>query len=227
MCWAPVVGLVLGAVAALPLALSRWTGPLAAAALAVAVLAALTRGLHLDGLADVADGLGSGRPAADALEIMRKSDIGPFGVATLVLTLLLQVASIGHAPSAGRAAVAVIAAAVTGRLAIMWACRPGVPPAREDGLGALVAGTVPVAWAAALTAGALAVAAGTAAGTAAVVAGTGLALWTVPAGVTAGLAVSWLLLRHVVGRLGGVTGDVLGALCETAATVTLLIACAS
>jgi cobalamin synthase len=55
----------------------------------VAAGALLTRGLHLDGLADLADGLGSGRPAGDALSIMKRSDIGPFGVVGVVLALYL------------------------------------------------------------------------------------------------------------------------------------------
>src|SRR3982075_4623765 len=94
MTWAPVVGLLLGAAAAAVLELAaRWgrTGPLLAAVLAVAALALLTRGLHLDGLADLADGLGSRRPAGQALASMKRSDIGPFGVVTLVLTLGVQV----------------------------------------------------------------------------------------------------------------------------------------
>ncbi|MYV40156.1 adenosylcobinamide-GDP ribazoletransferase, partial [Streptomyces sp. SID1328] len=69
-------------------------GPLLAAVASAAVPAALTRGLHLDGLADTADGLGSGKPAEQALAIMKRSDIGPFGVLTLVLTLLAQVAAL-------------------------------------------------------------------------------------------------------------------------------------
>ncbi|WP_233289123.1 adenosylcobinamide-GDP ribazoletransferase, partial [Kitasatospora sp. MBT63] len=65
---APLVGLVLGGFAAGAGALvGLRAGGLLAAVAAVAVLAALTRGLHLDGLADVADGLGSGKPAEDAL----------------------------------------------------------------------------------------------------------------------------------------------------------------
>ncbi|GAA3105764.1 hypothetical protein GCM10020254_59560 [Streptomyces goshikiensis] len=60
----------------------------------VAVPAALTRGLHLDGLADTADGLGSAKPAEDALRIMKQSDIGPFGVVTLLLVLLIQAAAL-------------------------------------------------------------------------------------------------------------------------------------
>ena len=66
--------------------------PLTGAVLALAALALLTRGLHLDGLADTADGLGPLRGRERALQVMRQSDVGPFGVVTLVLTLLLQVA---------------------------------------------------------------------------------------------------------------------------------------
>jgi adenosylcobinamide-GDP ribazoletransferase len=215
MAWAPAVGLLLGAGAAAVLAGADHplgAGPLTGAALAVASLAAATRGLHLDGLADLADGLGSGKPAPGALDVMRRSDIGPLGVVTLVLTLLIQVAALGHAESAGggRGPAAVITAVVTGRLALTWACRAGVPSARPDGLGALVAGTVRPAVAAGVTLAALAAAAAW--------------RWTLPAAVVAGLAAAHLLQRHAVRRLGGITGDVLGALAEVATTVTLLAA---
>jgi len=218
--WSPLVGLVLGAVAAAVLyGASQVLGPLTGAVLAVAVLAALTRGLHLDGLADLADGLGSGRPAEQALEIMRNSDIGPFGVVTLMLTLLVQVAALAHAGPGRRGEAALIAAVVTGRLAIVWACRPGVPAARASGLGAMVAGTVRPAVAAALTAVGLAVAG--------VLATTGIASWTLPVAVAAGLLASLALAWHATRRLGGITGDVLGGIAETAATVCLLIAAAT
>jgi len=177
--------------------------------LAVAALALLTRGLHLDGLADTADGLGSRRPAGEALAIMKRSDIGPFGVVTLVLTLLIQVAALAQAQALGRGAPAVIAAAVTGRLALPWACRRGVPAARGTGLGALVAGTVPPAIPVALTAAALACAYPF-----------GL---VVPIAVAAGLAASLALTALAVRRLGGITGDVLGALVEVATAVCLLV----
>jgi len=219
MLWAPAVGLLLGAIASLVLyAVGRFDGPLAGAAVAVAALAALTRGLHLDGLADLADGLGSGRPAAEALEIMRKSDIGPFGVVTLVLTALIQVAALARAGTGLHAAAGLIAAVVTGRLAITWACRSGVPAARGSGLGVMVAETVRPAGAAGVTAVVAAAGIGLAAA--------GEVSWTVPAGIACGLAAAWLLRRHAVRRLGGITGDVLGALCETAATVCLLVAAA-
>src|ERR1700689_1026296 len=121
MAWAPAVGLLLGSVAAAGLVVADHplgAGPLTAAGLGVGALALMTRGLHLDGLADLADGLGSGKPAAIALDIMRRSDIGPFGIVTLVLTLLLQVAALARAEAArdGRGPAALIAAVVTSRL---------------------------------------------------------------------------------------------------------------
>jgi adenosylcobinamide-GDP ribazoletransferase len=227
MAWAPAVGLLLGVVAAaVLLAVDHplGAGPLTGAGLAVAALALLSRGLHLDGLADLADGLGSGKPGPAALDIMRRSDIGPFGVVTLVLTLLIQVAALSQAETAGhgRGPAALIAAVVTGRLALTWACRRGVVAARPDGLGALVAGTVSPVMAAAATLATLAgaVAAVTVSAT---VAGEPLG-WTLPLAVMAGLGAAWVLQRRAAGRLGGITGDVLGALVEVATTVTLVVA---
>ncbi len=224
MAWAPAVGLLLGMIAAAVLYVSGHllhAGPLVAAALSVGSLAVLTRALHLDGLADLADGLGSGKPGADALDIMRRSDIGPFGVVTLVLTLLLQVAGLTQADAAGRGPAAVIAAAVTGRLALTWACRQGVPAARADGLGALVAGTLPPVVPALITAAVLAVTIGgiyLAAAVAAVP-----VEWILPVAEAAGLLAALALARHAVRRLGGITGDVLGALVETATAACLVV----
>ena len=146
-CGAPLAGLAVGA--ARPrlglLLLFLGAGPLLAAVVTVAVPAVLTRGLHLDGLADAADGLGSGKPAEDALRVMKQSDIGPFGVLTLVLVLLAQVAALaelyGDALGAGarrrrRLRPHRPPAPHPGR-------PPGVPAARPEGLGAAVAGTVP------------------------------------------------------------------------------------
>ena len=216
MLLAPATGLITGGAAAFVLVAGDLLGldGLLPAALAVAATAAVTRALHLDGLADLADGLGSGRPAAEALDVMKRSDIGPFGVVTLLLTLLVQAAALAAAPAP---AVAALIAAVTGRLALPWACRNGVPSARPGGLGALVAGTVPGRAALTVTAAVLAVAA--AAGTA--TGGLGGALHAMAA-VIVGLGAALLLLRHAVRRLGGVTGDVLGALVEVAGTATLV-----
>jgi adenosylcobinamide-GDP ribazoletransferase len=210
MAWAPAVGLALGGAAAAVLwAGARWASPLLGAVLAIAALAALTGGLHLDGLADLADGLGSRRPAAGALEIMKRSDIGPLGVVTLVLVLLVQVAALDRAQALGRGEIALAAAAVTARLAITAACRPGVPAARPGGLGALVAGSVRPAALAGLS--------GAAVGGAATF-GMVFAV-AVVAGLAAGLALAALAVR----RLGGITGDVLGAVAEVAAAACLLV----
>jgi adenosylcobinamide-GDP ribazoletransferase len=227
MTWAPCVGLLLGVIASAVLLVvdhPLGAGPLTAAALALASLALLTRGLHLDGLADLADGLGSGQPAPVALDIMRRSDIGPFGTITLILALLIQFAALGHAESAGpgRGPAALIAAVVTGRLAMTWACRRGVRAARPDGLGALVAGTVRPATVAAATLAAIAAAVAAVLISARV---TSEPLgWTLPLAVAAGLGAAFAVERHAVRRLGGITGDVLGALAEVAATVTLVLA---
>jgi adenosylcobinamide-GDP ribazoletransferase len=67
----------------------------AGAVLAVALTAWWSRGLHLDGLADTADGLASGYNRDRALEVMRRGDVGPIGVATVVLVVLLQVTTLG------------------------------------------------------------------------------------------------------------------------------------
>ncbi len=223
MAWAPAVGLLLGAIAAVVLeAADRLlAAPLVAATLAVASLALLTRGMHLDGLADLADGLGSGKPAAGALEVMRRSDIGPFGVVTLVLTLLAQVAGLAQAQSHGHGPAALIAAAAAGRLAITWACRRGVPAARPGGLGAMVAGTLPPLVPAALTAVLLGLAA-----LAAWLLPGRTGGWLLPAAAAAGLGTALALERHARRRLGGITGDVLGAIAETAAAACLVVAAA-
>ena len=227
MAWAPAVGLLLGVMASAVLLVADHplgAGPLTAAGLAVGLLALLSRGLHLDGLADLADGLASGKPAPAALDIMRRSDIGPLGTVTLILTLLIQVASLSQAESAGhgRGPAALIAAVVTGRLALTWACRRGVPAARPDGLGALVAESVRVAIPVAATVATLA-AATAAVAISAIVVGEPLG-WTLPLAVLAGLGAAFTMQRHAVRRLGGITGDVLGALAEIATTVTLVVA---
>jgi adenosylcobinamide-GDP ribazoletransferase len=223
MLCAPVVGLVLGALAAVAGALVAWrAGGLLGAVAATAVLAGLTRGLHLDGLADVADGLGSGRPAEDALRIMKQSDIGPFGVLTLLLALLAQIAALAGQFDASpwRGALAVLAAATTARCALAWGCLRSVPAARPGGLGAMVASTVPAGAALAVSAGA-ALLLGLAGLT------DGWSALRLPAAAAAGLLCARLLLRRCVRRFDGITGDVLGAMAETAATgclVTLALA---
>ncbi len=218
---APLVGVAVGAVAG---AVGAGLHAVGASALlsavgAVAVPAVLTRGLHLDGLADTADGLGSGKPPAQALDIMKRSDIGPFGVLTLVLVLLGQVAALtacyGHGWVYG--ATSAVAGAVAGRVAMTLAARRGIPAARPGGLGAAVAGVLSprTAWTVAAGCAGLAALAG------AGFAGLTWLRFLLAAALAATAAES--LLRRCRTRFGGVTGDVFGALCETAATCALLV----
>lgn len=189
-----------------------------AAVLALAALAWITRALHLDGLADTADALGSGRPAPEALEIARRSDIGPFGVVTLVLVLLLQALCLGDLLERGAGAGALVVAVVVGRIAMAVSCTPMLPAARPGGLGATVAGSVP-GWAAwATAAGWLLLFAGSV-GRAH---GAGSALATAAA-VAAGLGLAMVISLIARRRLGGITGDTLGAAGEIAATAVLVI----
>lgn len=221
MLCAPLVGAVvgLGAAAVGAALLLLGGGPLLAAVASVAVPAVLTRGLHLDGLADTADGLGSAKPAATALDIMKQSDIGPFGVITLLFTLFAQVAVLARLYADGWAhgAVAALVSAVAARLALTLASRTGVPAARPGGLGAAVAEVVPVRAAVVAGVGTLAVCA--AAGS---VFGPYGAVHHAVA-VLGAAGVAQVLLRHCVRRFGGVTGDVFGALAESAATAALVV----
>jgi adenosylcobinamide-GDP ribazoletransferase len=220
--WLPVVGALLAVPAAgvlLAVEAGGHSAPrrLLAAALAIGVLALLTGGLHLDGLADTADGPGSRRPRDQALAIMRRSDVGPFGVAALLFTVLVQITALATVSPGWPGAGAVLLAAVTGRVAVVLATGPGSPAARPDGFGALVAAATTTR--ARVTAGTAARVA--AAGTAAVVSGPTAAL-RAAAAVLAGLLAAELLRRTAVRRLGGVTGDVFGAMIEVAVAAALL-----
>lgn len=221
MLCAPLAGLAVGGCAAALGAalLALGAGPLPAAVATAAVPAALTRGLHLDGLADTADGLGSAKPADQALRIMKQSDVGPFGVITLLFVLLAQVAVLFQLYEASwtRGALAAVVSAAAARLALTLAARKGVPPARPEGLGAAVAGTVPRGAALLATALVTAVSA-----LAAVPFGAQDAV-QYAAAVLLAVCAAELLLRHCVRRFGGITGDVFGALAETAATTALVV----
>lgn len=224
--WMPLIGALVAVVASL-FALLVWHGgghgsALVAAAVVVGAQGLLTRGLHLDGLADLADGLGSGREAGGALTVMRKPDIGPFGVGAVVLVVLVQVASLAAVLDSHRlrfGVVAIVAITTAARLGVVWSAGRGIPAARPDGFGALVAGTVGLAgrvgstvWVAVAAVAASAVAGASAADVS----------WLV-GGMLGGLLAAWIVRRHAVRRLGGVTGDVFGAVVEVSSTVALLL----
>lgn len=214
----PLVGLVLGLLASAVLWLVAAGGaPWVAAVAGVGVLAALTGGLHLDGVADTADGLGSRRPAEEALAVMKQSDIGPMGVITLVVVLGLDVTALGtlatHSPTV--AALALCAATTAGRLPVVWATR--LATARPGGFGALFAGATSrlQAVAATVVVTALVAVAGWLAGDwrgAVVFAGAALLA----------LVVALVWARHLGRRLGGMTGDTFGSLVEVAQAVVLV-----
>ena len=193
---------------------------LLAATLAIAALGLLTGGLHLDGLADTADGLGSRRPAGQALEVMRRSDTGPMGTAALVFIVLVQITALAAVAPAWLSAAALITAVVTSRVAVLLAS--GAPAARSEGFGALLTGTTTrgARWLACAALLAMVGAAGVAAG------GLTLAsrgLLAAASGLVVGAAVRWLACR----RLGGMTGDVFGALIEISTAAVLLVAALS
>ena len=220
--WLPVAGALLAVPAGgvlLAVEAGGHSAPrrLLAAVLAIGLLALLTGGLHLDGLADTADGLGSRRPRDEALAIMRRSDVGPLGVAALLFTVLVQITALATVDPGWPGAGAVLLAAVTGRVAVVLATGPGSPAARPGGFGALVAAATTTRARVATGAGVFVLAAGAAA----VVSGPATALRAAVA-VLAGLLAAELLRRTALRRLGGMTGDVFGALIEVAAATALL-----
>lgn len=206
----PLVGIVVGIAGAITYAIADVLGmsPTISALLAVAAMAILTGGLHEDGLADSADGLGATTPEK-ALAIMRDSRIGTFGVMALFFVLSLRVVALSYAGSTVEAICLLIAAAAGSRATIPVIMNM-LPPARTDGLG----------WAAGepdrrrvVDAGAL--------GVLIVV----LMLWPIWVGLlviasaaAAAALVAWLARR----RLGGHTGDVLGAAQQWSETAILL-----
>lgn len=209
-------GAVLGAAAGVTAAGLVLLGiaPAVAGVVAVGVAVLLTRFLHVDGLADTADGLASGRTPARALEIMHRGDVGPAGAGTLVLVLGGQAVAAGAVAAAGRPWWVVV-----GLLTLAWAASRavlalltavGTRPAQPRGLGAGVLGSVPrgVCWLPVALLGALAWSTG-----GPIAAGAVLAA----AAAAAGIAV------HAHRRLGGLTGDVLGAGVEVALLASLAV----
>lgn len=209
----PLVGLVVGALQALAAQLALWAG-LPAAWAAWAALAAgivLTGALHEDGLADTADGLWGGGDPARRLAIMRDSRIGSYGVLALVLALGLQAAALSAIISAGALWGPLMVAGAASRAA-MVPLMARAPMARRDGVARQ---------------------AGRPSGEAAAIAlATALALAVMLSGASAvaialsGAAVAWIILSVASAKIGGITGDILGAtqLCVQIAALACLAA---
>jgi adenosylcobinamide-GDP ribazoletransferase len=197
----PIVGAIVGGGAvAIDLLIAPRAGRNASVALILIYLVVVTGGLHEDGLADAADGFGGGWTRDRVLAIMRDSNIGSFGALAIGCSLLARFAFLTSAPATGFHGV-LIAGQVLGR----WATVPlahWLPPARsEDGQGARMAQKTSM--------------------TSLVV---GSTLMAVIVSVTCGFAAVWMIAVACVvaaltgayyrRRIGGITGDCLGATCQ-------------
>ncbi|MFL5299231.1 MAG: adenosylcobinamide-GDP ribazoletransferase [Anaeromyxobacteraceae bacterium] len=205
----PVVGAALGALlAAVGMLLGRALPAPLVAVLVVAAGALATGALHLDGLADTADGFGGGRDAEHALRIMKDHAVGAYGATALVLALLVKAAAL-HALLAGGAAFTWLP--IAGALS-RWVTVPlaRLPSARGSGLGASVSRHVGDVEVGGATAIALAVSLGVG-GLRGAVAALAAFLFAVAFGA---------LCRR---RIGGVTGDTLGAAAEIAEALVLVV----
>jgi len=205
----PLVGLAIGIAVAIVWAVAASLLPsIIAAGLALAAGMALTGGLHEDGLADCADGLGGGDTKEKALEIMRDSAIGTFGAAALIFSIGLRWAALtALSTSAGISALIIAHAVARGAIAI--ALRYATY-ARPEGTGKLVADGI--------SSTELAIAVG-------ISIAVGL-LFGGMAGIAAGIigfAAAALMLAIFRRRIGGYTGDALGAM-EQMAEIAVLIA---
>ncbi len=209
--WFAVVGLILGGIlAAAAWGLGRILAPLPLAALMVFLWAGLSRFLHLDGLADSADALVYPSPRRRALEIMKDTRVGSFGICAIACLLLIKFAALAALAQEQplRLAAGLVLAPVLGRAAAAWLSAL-LPPAAAQGLGAATGARrslMPLP-----ATGLVALAACLAAGTA------GLAALLVVMLLGLGLG-AWFMRR-----LGGVTGDSLGAAIELSEALALVV----
>ena len=233
MILAPLIGLLLGGIAVVALDGVRVLAmndhapslvDLLAATIAVAVLAFMTRGLHLDGLADTFDALGvkgvnDEVTRVKRLAVMRTPDIGSFGVVAVVLCIMIQIAALATCVASGLGSFGLLTAAMASRLSLTLSCRPHIRSARPDGLGATVAGSVPTAIGAIVALVTM--------GTAAVFGrldddASLRTVFALAASVGCAIVVGQLSLRMFTRSFGGLTGDVLGAVTELSFAASLL-----
>lgn len=211
----PLIGALIGALLAGLTALLRLTGlaqtaPLLPAALTLAAWAALTGALHLDGWADCCDALFVPVSRERRLEIMKDPRLGGFGGVGLALLLFIKLAALQGVLTQGRYALVLLAAPALARWAVVIAARL-YPSARPGGMGDF--------FRRGLGRRELVIATSTAAAACLPLLWRGPALWAVAAAAMLALAG---LARA---RLGGLTGDVYGAITELAETAALVVGC--
>jgi adenosylcobinamide-GDP ribazoletransferase len=213
--WAwPLVGAVLGCIGAALASGALWLGvtPGVTAALVLALSAMLTGGLHEDGLSDTADGLYGGWTKARRLDIMKDSRVGSYGVLALVLVMLARwsalTAVLVYGPDGGGHWAALIATGAVSRapMALVMALLPNARgeglshlTGRPSGATAMVALVIAVAIAAALTG------------------------WTAVPLTFAALGAAILLAFVALRKIGGQTGDILGASQQLAEVACLAV----
>jgi adenosylcobinamide-GDP ribazoletransferase len=200
----PVVGAIIGGVLVLAsyglrLALSN----LVAAALLVVLWVALTGALHLDGFADGCDALFAATTPERRLEILHDVHLGAFGAVGLMLVLMTKVAAVASLPSPAP----VFLAPILGRWAMGYAA--AYPLARNEGMA--------VMFRAGWTRGVLLAATFLTALFAAIFGGLGLAAFI------AAFAIATFVARLALDRLGGLTGDIYGLICECVEVVVLIV----
>jgi cobalamin 5'-phosphate synthase/cobalamin synthase len=200
------VGALLGAIHVATLwLLIRIFPPLIVSIMIVAIEAAITGGMHFDGVADTADGFGGGRAREDVLRIMRDHAIGAYGAIALILVIGLKVATITAVIDSGRAIYALLLAPILGRWSAVVLsatesyARPAGSPTQFVGRTELTVATI-FAVTAAVTLDAW----------------RGIPGFVLVAGGSAWWG--WRCRR----RIGGVTGDTLGAAIEIAECLVLL-----
>lgn len=209
----PIVGLLAGGVAAaVCFGLDQVLPPLAVGAVLVCVLIALSRALHMDGLADTADGLLSSRPREQILTIMRDSRTGAMGVVAVVCVIVLKIALFASvAPEGMRWRIALLMPPA-GRCAIVVTMAVFRYARSEGGLATVFALSGVRRWALLVWAPAVLLVAG----------------WLIAdlAGLVVGLASlgsALFLGLYCHRRIGGYTGDTLGAANEIVECVPALV----
>ncbi|MCW8907296.1 MAG: adenosylcobinamide-GDP ribazoletransferase [Sedimenticola sp.] len=206
----PLVGLLIGLLMLLLAYLTRDGEPFLQATLILALWAGITGGLHIDGLADVADAwIGGQGDRLRTLQLMKDPTCGPIAVSVVVLLLLIKLAALQTLLQRGEWTLLLLVP-MLGRTSLVAAFL-FIPYVRPGGLGAVLAESLPVNRARLLL---LAVALSS------------LLIWGALGGglvIVAGLL--FLLWRRVLmRRIGGLTGDAAGALCELTEAVVMVVA---